>query len=272
MSTQAFHIDEEDLIQYALGTLKDTQLVQLTAHISLCGECRASLAQIQSTFAAFSASQPESPLPAGARERFLNRLSSDSIPATTLVKMREKGRAYLVSKAFRNWMETPAPLLLLSGALAVALAFVAYDDLSHIHQIRQMRPEMNRVEHDSSRFDELESFLRGTNAQDVTLHRSPAAAKEPEGHVLYSATNGRLVFTAANIPSPPQGKIYELWVLPASGGAPMPAGTFTPDLQGSAAVVFPEIPANVQASGFGVTIEDDGGSKTPTMPIYMSGQ
>jgi anti-sigma-K factor RskA len=74
------------------------------------------------------------------------------------------------------------------------------------------------------------------------------------------------------MPGPPPGKTYELWVLPATGGSPVPAGTFTPDLQGNAAVVFPEIPANVQASGFGVTVEEEGGSKTPTQPIFMSGQ
>jgi len=47
---------------------------------------------------------------------------------------------------------------------------------------------------------------------------------------------------------------------------------FTPDLQGSAAVVFPEIPVNVQAAGFGVTVEDAAGSKVPTSPIMISGQ
>lgn len=272
MSTQAFHIAEEDLIQYALGTMNDVQLVQLTAHTSLCGECRASLARIQVELASFAAVQPVSPAPAGARERFLNRLRNDAVAESTMVKIRDRSRAYLYSKAFRNWLETPAPLFLLSGTLAAALLFVGYDDLSHIHQIRQMLPEMNRFEKESAKFDELQAFLRGTEAQHVTLHRTPIGIKEPEGHVLYSASTGRLVFTAANLPGPPPGKAYELWVLPAAGGSPIPAGVFTPDLQGSAAVVFPEIPPNVQASGFGVTVEDAEGSKTPTQPIFLSGQ
>lgn len=272
MSNQAFHLEEDDLIQYALGTLKETQLTQFTAHISLCNQCRTRVAQYQADLGVFAAVQPESPIPSGARERFLNRLRAPATPETPLEKIRNKSRAYLVSKAFRHWMDTPAPLLILSGALAVVLAFVGYDDLSHIHQIRQMLPEINRFERDSARFEQLEDFLRGTNAQDATLHRNPNSTKEPEGHVLYSATSGRLVFTATNMPGPPPGKIYELWVLPAAGGTPIPAGTFTPDLQGSAALVFPQIPANIQASGFGVTVEEDGGSKTPTPPMYMSGQ
>jgi anti-sigma-K factor RskA len=74
------------------------------------------------------------------------------------------------------------------------------------------------------------------------------------------------------MPPPPPGKAYELWLLPAAGGPPVPAGVFTPDIQGSAAVVFPDIPVNVQAAGFGVTVEDAAGSKTPTSPIILSGQ
>lgn len=272
MSNHAFHIEEDDLIQYALGTLKETQLTQFTAHISLCNQCRAKLGQYHVDLGAFAAAQPESEVPAGSRERFLSRLAGPAVSETPLEKIRNKSRAYLFSKAFRHWMDTPAPLLILSGVLVAALAFVGYDDLSHIHQIRQMLPEMNRFERDSARYEELEDFLRGINVQDATLHRNADSGKEPEGHVLYSAASGRLVFTATNMPGPPPGKTYELWILPAAGNPAIPAGTFTPDLQGSAAVVFPQIPSNVQASGFGVTVEDDGGAKTPTLPIYMSGQ
>jgi len=104
------------------------------------------------------------------------------------------------------------------------------------------------------------------------LHDKQPLMKTPEGHALYAPSSGRLIFTASNMPAPPSGKAYELWVLPATGGAPIPAGVFTPDIEGSAAVIFPDIPANVQAAGFGVTIEDAAGASAPTSPIILSGQ
>jgi anti-sigma-K factor RskA len=269
---EAFHIPEEDLLQYALGTLKESQLSQFTAHISLCNTCRDVLARTQVELASFAAVQPLEQLPAGSRERFLHRLTSDTAPDSKLVSMRNKSRFYIWSKSFHNWMDTPFPLWILSGALAAALAFVAYDDFSHIHQIRQLMPEMKRYEDESAEFNQLKEFLRGTNAQQVSLHPKSAFTKAPEGHALYSAATGRLVFTASNMPAPPAGKAYELWVLPAAGGAPIPAGVFTPDLRGSAAVVFPDIPSNVQAGGFGVTVEDAAGSPKPTSAIILSGQ
>ena len=219
---EAFHIDEDDLIQYALGSLRETQLGTLTAHISLCNQCRSALAQVQLDLAAFATVQPLSDVPTGARDRFLAKLTSDAAGESKLVQMRNKSRLYIVGKSFKHWLETPMPLKILSGALAAALLFVAYDDVSHIHQIRQFGPAMARLEHQAADLAELKEFLHGSNAQQVTLHEKPATTKAPEGHTLYSATTGKLVFTASNMPAVPAGKTYELWVIPAGKGAPHP--------------------------------------------------
>lgn len=266
------HIPEDDMIQYALGTFKDVQLSQFTAHISLCNECRAELGRIQVELASFATVQPSSELPAGARERFLQRLATDTAPDSKLVQLRNKSRLYLWSKSIQHQLESPLLLRVATGALAAAVIFLGYDDLSHIHQIRQMGPAISRYERAAAEFEDLKNFLRGANAQQVSLHEKALIPKSPEGHAIYSATSGKLVFTASSMPAPPAGKAYELWVLPATGGSPIPAGVFTPDVRGNAAVVFPEIPVNVQAAGFGVTVEDVAGSKTPTSPLVLSGQ
>lgn len=268
----AFHIEEDDLIQYALGTLKESQLGTFTAHISMCNTCRAELGRIQVELAGFAAAMPETDVPAGARERFLAQLTIDPTAESKFVQARNKNRFYIMSKSFQHWLETPMPLKILSGLLAAAVVFLAYDDLSNIHAYRQLLPEMKRFEKENAELQELKEFLHGSHAQQVTMRVKPELGKAPEGHTLYSAATGKLVFTASNLPAPPAGKAYELWLLPAGGLAPIPAGVFTPDLQGSAAVIFPDIPANVQASGFGVTVEDAKGATTPTPPIILSGQ
>ena len=273
MSMQdSLHIPEDDLIQYALGTLKDTQLGNMTAHISMCNVCRAELAKIQVELASYAASQPQTEVPAGARERFLARLSNDSAQASKLLQMRNDRPLSGAASSVLGWFQGPVPLRILSGALAAALAFVAYDDLSHVHQIRELVPAMNRFEKQNAELTELRNFLQGAHTQQVTLRPKPQVDRTPEGHTIYSATQGKLVFTASNMQAPPVGKTYELWILPASGAKPIPAGTFTPDLQGNAAIIFPSIPVDVQASGFGVTVEDAEGAQTPTMPIILSGQ
>jgi anti-sigma-K factor RskA len=85
------------------------------------------------------------------------------------------------------------------------------------------------------------------------------------------AEKGALVFTASNMEPLQPYKVYELWILPVGGHDPVPAGTFTPDARGNASVILPDVPKGLDAKAFAITIEDDGGSKTPTMPIIMSG-
>jgi anti-sigma-K factor RskA len=269
------HIPEDDLIQYAMGVLPDGQLNSLTAHISLCNVCRDELAKTQVALAAYATvyatGQPMTDVPAGARERFLAQLNTGK-GESKLVQMRNKNRAYQASRAFKEWLESPMPLKIFAGALAATLLFAVYDDLNHIHELRRLRPEINRFEAESAQLDELKQFLKGADAKQISLREKPSVVKSPEGHALYSAASGKLIFTASNMPKPPDGKAYELWILPASGAAPVPAGMFSPDMQGNAAVIFPAIPMNVQAEGFGVTVEVEGGVKSPTPPIVLSGQ
>jgi anti-sigma-K factor RskA len=82
---------------------------------------------------------------------------------------------------------------------------------------------------------------------------------------------GALVFTANHLVPLPPNKTYELWVIPANGNAPIPAGTFKPDTHGMASVLLPHLPKGVDAKAFGVTMENTGGSTTPTLPILLAG-
>ena len=52
---------------------------------------------------------------------------------------------------------------------------------------------------------------------------------------------------------------------------PCRPGTFHPDERGSASVVTANLQPGVAAKAFGVTIEADGGSPTPTPPILLAG-
>jgi anti-sigma-K factor RskA len=89
--------------------------------------------------------------------------------------------------------------------------------------------------------------------------------------VTYLPSKGALIFVVSNLRAVKPNKTYELWLIPANGKAPIPAGLFRPDATGSASVVLPQLPVGVEAKAFGVTIEDAQGSSTPTLPIVLSG-
>jgi anti-sigma-K factor RskA len=106
-------------------------------------------------------------------------------------------------------------------------------------------------------------------AQRVTLV-SAKTPPQPQGKAFYLRSRSSLVFLANNMPALPPQKAYELWLIPTSG-APIPAGVFKPDARGNASVVNPPLPAGTEAKAFAITVENEAGASTPTMPIVMMG-
>jgi hypothetical protein len=73
------------------------------------------------------------------------------------------------------------------------------------------------------------------------------------------------VVTLQDMPAPPPGKVYQMWRLPESGAAPESVGVMTgEDVSDSSATVLQGIEPY---SGVAITVEPEGGSKAPTMPI-----
>lgn len=112
--------------------------------------------------------------------------------------------------------------------------------------------------------------LRDPSALRVTL-KMPTSKASPAGRAAYVAARGTLVFLASNMAPLHANKVYELWLLPADGSSPVAAGTFVPDANGSASLIYPRFPNAVSAKGFAVTIEGPSGSQTPTLPLILAG-
>jgi hypothetical protein len=131
-----------------------------------------------------------------------------------------------------------------------------------------------KAEHIASESDKslrVLDVLRNSAAQRFQLTKQ-SSQPIPNARVTYVSETGSLIFQGANLDQLPAGKVYELWLIPVGDGRqPIPAGTFRPDERGYASIVLPEIPKGVIAGTFGVTMEDEGGAKTPTLPIVMIG-
>lgn len=119
--------------------------------------------------------------------------------------------------------------------------------------------------------NEVADVLTSPQARHVVLTEVRGPAR-PSGQANWLESEGALVFVASGLRPLPAGKTYELWMEPRQGKAPLPAGMFQPNPDGSAAVVLPPLPAHTQASRFLVTIEPAGGSATPSLPIAMQGE
>ncbi len=122
----------------------------------------------------------------------------------------------------------------------------------------------------ASRAQQVLEVLTAPSAQRVTLTEGKVPA-QPTARATYLPERGGLILLATNLKPLPEGKAYELWIIPASGTAPVPAGVFSPDAGGTATLVLPQLASGIRAKAFGVTVEKASGSDTPTSPIILSG-
>jgi hypothetical protein len=153
----------------------------------------------------------------------------------------------------------------------VVFAFALMMKIGDMHrELQQKSEQLAQQGAASSRAQRVLDVLTASSAQRVLL----TAAKTkpaPSARAVYLAASGSLIFQANDLYPLPAGKAYELWVIPANGKAPIPAGLFRPDAAGSASVILPPLPAGVPAKAFGVTVERAEGSDTPTAPILLAG-
>lgn len=164
------------------------------------------------------------------------------------------------------------------GWAAAAGLAVATGDLYHTRETMRstLAAQASQIDHltaDEAAARQVLDTMTDNSAMRVTLTTKSQTAPLPTGRATYVASKGALIFLASNLAPLQPAKTYELWLIPAEEGQnPIPAGTFHPDGHGNASVIMPPLPKGVEAKAFGVTVEDEGGSATPTQPIILAGE
>jgi anti-sigma-K factor RskA len=285
----ANHITPDDLYLFALQLLPDAAMKDTATHLKECAVCRAQLGEIQGDLVTYALTAEMHTPPSQARERLLRQVAEEKkvIPADPVAQHTEPILYPRNSRMFQ--MDAPeereprrfAPIMAWAGwSIAACLAVVAGMQVDQRKMVQQdlavATAQLSQGSEQSEHAKEVEQTLSDASAMQVALHvplNAGAVPKlDPEAHATYQPQTGALVFVADHLdPLQPQ-KTYELWLLPATAGQPpIPAGLFKPDANGNASVVMPPLPKGVTAKGFGVTVENDGGSKTPTAPIVLAG-
>jgi anti-sigma-K factor RskA len=278
----------DDLPLYAVGALTSEEAERIKRHLAECPACREELQAFEEAASHIAmAVEPQAP-PARLKQQLLARLESapsvaeppvpaspitesliteSSLPARTPVRTREAAREQRTRGA---WFWVPA---FATACLAIVSLGLWREDRALFRELREqerLTAEMQTNAQVLERARALINTLTDANALHVTL-AAAGAKPQPEAKAVYSSQQHSLVLLAGNLNPLPAHKTYELWLLPASGAQPVPAGTFEPDARGSATLVLSQFADGAAAKGFAVTIENEPGATTPTMPIILSG-
>lgn len=103
--------------------------------------------------------------------------------------------------------------------------------------------------------------------QAVDVQREEVAIGDSgTAELAFSASRDAAVVTLDGVPAPPEGKVYQMWRLPADGATPESLGTMTGEDVAHTELAIEGINAY---RGLAITVEPEGGSETPTLPIVV---
>ncbi len=249
----------EMLAVYAVGALDAAEEAELKSHLRSCPECRSELAGLRGDAALLALSVLGPAPPQRARQRLLAAVGGEP--------HGQRGREPFILGTLRlRWLSF-API---AAALVLAIFSLMLWRLDSRLQRRLegAQAELQETQKRLAKAEGLVALLHSPDSMHLTLVKMKAPP-QPQVKAVYSPKMGRLLLMGSNLEPLPQDKAYELWLLPANGSAPMPCGTFKPNGKGDAMMDHSLAEAGIQAKGFAITVEPEGGSEAPTSPIEM---
>ncbi|MFJ5860560.1 anti-sigma factor domain-containing protein [Pseudarthrobacter sp. NPDC092439] len=113
--------------------------------------------------------------------------------------------------------------------------------------------------------DQNDPMNQVVRAQDVR-EASVQVAGGGTATVLISSEKDAAVVKMSGVPAPPEGKVYQMWLIPKDGSAPVSQGLMDADALSKPAMVK----GISSAAALGITVEPAGGSASPTLPTVAA--
>jgi NTP pyrophosphatase (non-canonical NTP hydrolase) len=291
-------ITSEDLALFAMQLLSREETAEVAAYLEQSEEARKELAEIQGDLAIYAHTVDMQSPSAQSRERLMNQVAREkkAIPIDRAPEREISGRGSSASTdgaakegygrglGSGSYLEDDPPKRGFAGkvlpwvgwAAAAGLAVTTgnlYRERDALRSaVTEQTGKLDHLTADAAAARQLLDAMTDNSALRVTLTTKGTPPAEPQGRATYITNKGTLIFTATNLEPLQPEKTYELWLIPsAAGEGPIPAGTFRPDARGNASVIMPPLPKGIDAKAFGVTVEDEGGASTPTLPIILVG-
>ncbi|HKQ09363.1 MAG TPA: anti-sigma factor [Blastocatellia bacterium] len=280
---------QETAALYALGALSQHEARAFEVHLRQgCEICQQELNGFTGVVDALSAGSPAIPPPHYLRDLLNARIEKEvslTIPtapdAAQVYHFPDKATPTVPPVAQRSSLGTWLPWAAAAGLLIVfaytlfswrlehrQLQAVAGQSTEARQQLAELREQLSDEKARARELEEINTVLAAPQRTVIAM-TGLEAAPSASGSVYWDHQKSRWVVTA-NLPPVPAGKVYQLWVV--TPDAKISAGLIEPDTRGHGFAIV-DVPANVsQIQAAAITLEPQGGSPQPTMPIYALGK
>ncbi|WP_417886837.1 anti-sigma factor domain-containing protein [Zunongwangia sp.] len=267
MATQDNYLTSGILELYVYGALSEKENIEITAMLKKHPEIQKEVSQIEDALQQLASGvAPNNP------EHLLNTLKQklnleDSEPSNTATRNLPRQEAVKWS-TYLGWAA--------SFVFLIGLFFLFRQNHNLRQELVQSKLKNSQIEQQlvdlreqTNKNEQVLAAIRDRNISRIPLEGQKAA---PNSYaVIYWNTEENTTYIdAKGLPEPPPGKIYQVWSLKMQPLTPTSLGLLA-DFQNNDNKIF--YLQNTNASeGFGITLEPEGGSKTPTMDqLYVLG-
>jgi anti-sigma-K factor RskA len=225
---------------YALDAVSGVERMEFERHLAECESCAQEVRELRDTATRLGLAAA-APAPPALKGRVLDQIRTvrQLPPETTVVPLRRRSFGQRLT------------------SVAAAVFFVASAGLGVV--VVQQNQKLNESQAYAAR---MERILSADDAKLLTMKSDGGTM-----NVAVSRSEDEMLLVSQDMANPPEGKTYQAWTLD-DAGTPRSVGTFEPS-NGTVALA---VSGFRDAGQVAVTVEPDGGSKTPTMPIVLNGE
>lgn len=249
---------------YVYGALTEAESYEVSQALKEHPEIRKEVEEIELALQKLSsAAAPYNPeaLLASIRQKLSNKARKGTIPMETRS----------TSTPWVSYIGWAASLLLLVGLFFL---FEDNNDLReqlNTEQARSSKMEQQIAEarEDANKSEELLAVLRDKKISKVAL-QGQKGFSEAYAAIYWNKEENKAYIDAKELPQPPRGKVYQVWSLKLNPLTPTSIGLLD-QYEKDDNKIFELANAN-DSEAFGITLEPEGGSDSPTMEqLYVLG-
>jgi anti-sigma-K factor RskA len=247
--------------EYALGQLAPGQRRDVEEHVLDCPECALELRELKAVMHGLARAPESVVAPAHLRQRVLDTLAREPRAHAPGIGSSTFAR--------RSWLAVAASAIVILG---VSLYLTLQRERRSDAELRRMQNELTelrtRLQDFSGQTDLALSILTATDMKRIELAGTDAF-RGSAARAYWSATRGLLV-VANQLPPPPPGRIYQVWVI--GGSTPVSAGLLGSERTGRGMLIAPP-PGGVAPGTVTVAVTDEppGGLPAPSGAIRLAG-
>jgi anti-sigma-K factor RskA len=256
---------EEDFDLYALGALEGDEKRAIEAHLAVCPDCAAKLAEARGRVAMISFAAPRVSPSLRVKTKLLARMRADAASGVPKREPHEAPSPVAAGILGRWWGAVLAPI---GVALVVATVFLWNQNERLDRELADLRQTVAVQRKNLEEAHHAADLLAGHDTIVVPLAPMPGTPKDSMARVTYNEHMGMLMYDG-NLAPAPAHMSYQLWLVPMQGD-PINAGVFNPK-PGQTEHWMMHLRPGVTPKAFAITIEPAGGMPHPTGPKVLAG-